>query len=98
MFQKIETDEALVVERGVYKVVGVYQGPDQGLYVKIKGGFVRLRHDGSTSHDAVKLKTLCREGEIWHDQHGRLTVQGGGKRTLLQGNAYHRLVAPPGIE
>jgi len=80
MFQKNDEDEALIVERGVYKPVEVYTGPEDGLYVKAKGGFVRIKKDGSTSSINVRLTLLHREGPLFTDQFGRLTAIGGGKR------------------
>ena len=80
MFQKNDEDEALIVENGVYKPVEVYTGPDGGLYAKAKGGFVRIKKDGSTSAPSVKLNLLHREAPLWADQFGRLTATGGGKR------------------
>ena len=86
MFKKLEEDEALIVERGVYKMAEVYEGPDGGLFVKAKGGFVRVRGNGSTSHETVRLETLHREGELYQDQFGRLCTNAGQgrRRTFIE--------------
>lgn len=88
MFKHIDTDEALIVERGVFKPAEVYEGPDGGLYVKAKGGFVRLKSDGSTSHSTVKVKSLAREGPLYRDAWQRLSVSPGTDRKAC-------LLAPP---
>lgn len=80
MFKKIDTDEAITVERGVYKLCEVYEGPDGGLFVKAKGGFVRIKSRGDTSHPTVKVQTLLREGPLFQDQWGRLCVEPGERR------------------
>jgi len=96
MFKRIETDEALIVERGVYKPVEVYEGPDGGLFVKTKGGYVRVKARGDTSHGAVMVQRLMREGPLFQDQWGRLCVEGGGKRkaVLLSNSDMLALSAP----
>ena len=80
MFKKLDEDEALIVERGVYKSAEVYEGPDGGLFIKAKGGFVRARVNGSTSHEAVRLVSLHREGKLYSDRFNRLCVQPGQDR------------------
>lgn len=82
MFKKIETDEALIVERGVYRPAEVYEGPEGGLYAKAKGGFVRLKANGSTSHPTVSCNTLARDGALYQDQFGRLAVSAGEGRKV----------------
>lgn len=84
MFKRIDEDEALIVERGVYKPAEIYAGPGDGLYIKAKGGFVRIKSNGSTSHDTVKLQTLMREGPLYQDQFGRLCFSpGDGRKDCL---------------
>lgn len=83
MFKKIDDDEALVVEAGVYKPVELYE-MNGALFAKCKGGFVRLKANGSTSHSNVKLMTLHREGQLFQDKFGRLCTEGGdGRRELF---------------
>lgn len=74
MFQRLEYDEALLVDSGVYKPAEVYAGPDGGLFVKAKGGFLRVKGDGSTSHHSVKLERLYREAPLYADAFNRLAV------------------------
>ena len=82
MFKKIDDDEALVVEAGVYKPVELYE-LNGSLFAKCKGGFVRLKANGSTSHASVKLITLHREGPLFQDRFGRLCVEDGSDRRQL---------------
>ena len=83
MFSRIDTDEALIVENGVYRPVDVYRGPDGGLYVKAKGGFVRVKERGDTSHPTVKITLLMREGPLYRDAWGRLCVtEADGRRPV----------------
>lgn len=96
MFKRLTEDEALIVERGVYRTAEVYEGPEGGLFVKAKGGFVRVKATGATSHDAVKVQTLQREGPVWQDQWGRLCAAPGDSRkpTMLT-NAGEGVLALP---
>jgi len=97
MFKKIETDEALIVERGVYKMAEVYEGPDGGLYIKAKGGFVRVKEKGDTSHSAVAVQTLAREGPLFRDTWGRLCVTAEGpeaRKPVALSNDGGRLALP----
>lgn len=91
MFKRIETDEALIYERGVFKIAEVYEGPDGGLYVKAKGGFLRVKRNGATSHDAVKLERLYREGALYADSFDRLSVSSAKGRKPV-------FLAPPSPE
>lgn len=73
MFQKIEDDEAVIVENGVYRTAEVYEY-NGGLYLRAKGGFVRLKADGSTSASRVRLECLHRDGPLFRDRFGRIRV------------------------
>lgn len=77
MFKRLDDDEALIVERGVYKSAEVYSGPGGGLFVKAKGGFVRLKADGSTSHDSVRMQMLQRNSTLYQDRFARLCAVPG---------------------
>ena len=81
MFKKIETDNALIMQGGVFKPVDVYEGPEGGLYVQAKGGFVRVYENGSTSSTGLNLIRLHRDGPLYRDRFGRLTVDKGAGRT-----------------
>jgi len=56
-FKDIEGDGAVIVEKGVFKQVGLATR-DGYLYAKAKGGYVRLMQDGSTSQASVRLDFL----------------------------------------
>lgn len=80
MFTKIHEDGALTYDGGVYRQADVYAGPDGALFVNAKGGFVRVRADGGTSHPSVKVVTLMREAPLYQDQWQRLYVAPGHDR------------------
>jgi len=84
MFKQIEDAEALIVTAGIYKPTQVFEGPGGGLFVRANGGFARIKENGSTSNDRIKLDNLLYEGVLYRDQWGRLCAQGGGKRKPLQ--------------
>lgn len=82
MFKHLEDDEAVVVENGVYRPVPLYER-NGGLYAGIKGGFVRIKANGATSHPGVRLDVLYRDGPLWQDRFGRVCVADGeGHRPL----------------
>lgn len=54
-FKKIEGEGAIVVERGIYKQVELYER-DGFIYAKAAGGFVKIMADGSTSKLGGNLK------------------------------------------
>ena len=83
MFTHVPEDEALIVEGGVYKPAEVYLGPEGGLYLKTKGGFVRLKDRGATSHPKVKAIKLAREGDLFMDRWGRLCGTTAPDRTPI---------------
>lgn len=80
MFKKIDEDDALIVDQGVYRTTEMYEGPEGGLFAKAKGGFVRVKANGATSHSSVKLQLLHREGPVYQDRFGRLCVTAGADR------------------
>lgn len=91
MFKRIDEDEALIVENGVFKPVEVYEGPNGGLYVKAKGGFLRVKSNGSTSSSGVRLESLHREGDLFQDDFSRLCVTPTGpgskrKQVFIRGD------------
>lgn len=82
MFQKVEGETAILVDRGVYRQVDVYVR-DGGLYARFGTGFIRLYADGSTSHPYSRLETLAYDGPLYRDRLGRLTQKGGeGHRAI----------------
>jgi hypothetical protein len=80
VFKKIDTDQALIVQGGVFKPVDVFEGPDGGLYVQAKGGYVRIYEKGATSAKGVDIARLHRDGDLYRDQFGRLAVETGKDR------------------
>lgn len=96
MFKRLTEDEALIVERGVYKTAEVYEGPEGGLFVKAKGGFVRVKTTGATSHETVKVQMLQREGPLYQDRFGRLCAAPGLERApvLLTAGGSETLALP----
>ena len=99
MFAHIPEDEAIVVENGIEKPVKVYSR-DGALYVGVKGGFARVKANGSTSHPATRLLELHRDGPLWQDQFGRLrcddTVQGCRRIELGSDGLPARIESPSG--
>jgi hypothetical protein len=83
MFKRLSEDEALIVDRGVFRPAEVYEGPDGGLFIKAKGGFLRVKTNGATSHESVKVQTLQREGMLYQDRFGRLCVAPGPERAQV---------------
>lgn len=83
MFKKLEEDEALIVERGVYRSAALYE-LNGALFIQAKGGFVRAKTNGSTSHATVRLYTLMREGPLYQDRFGRLCIEDGPDRTEVE--------------
>lgn len=81
-FKEIEGDTALIVERGVFRQVPLYER-NGVLFAKAKGGFVRLSENGSTSHDAVSFTELLYEGDLYRDPFGRLCVTPGERRKAI---------------
>jgi hypothetical protein len=75
MFNLLEDDECIVIENGIEKPAKLYERRG-ALYVGIKGGFARLKANGSTSHPQTKLLELHRDGPLFQDQFGRLRVEG----------------------
>lgn len=84
MFQIIEGETAVIREGGVYKEVQIATRNNGELYVKAKGGFVRLYADGSTSAGSkCTLDTLALDKPLFKDRLGKLCVAPGTNRTAL---------------
>lgn len=74
LFTSLDAD-AIVVEAGVYKPVALFGGPTGGLYAKLKGGFIRLNADNTTSHERVRLHRLFNmQSRLFKDEYGRLLL------------------------
>ena len=75
LFQTLEGEIAVVYENGVYKECSVAVRNSGELYVKAKGGFVRLYADGSTSGGSkMKLDTITVADPLFKDRFGRLCI------------------------
>lgn len=61
LFQHVEGETAIIVERGVYRQVDVYIR-DGILYAKSGSGFIKLNADGSTTKSHARLETLTWDG------------------------------------
>lgn len=81
MFKKLEGDEAVVASGGVYKPCELYSW-ENGLYIKLGSGYVRLKADGTTSKDGVALKYLATDRPLFKDRFGRIAIS-GEKRIFL---------------
>lgn len=90
-FKQIEGEAAVIVERGVYRQVDVYER-DGYLYTKLGTGFVRLYADGSTTKAHCRLDTISFDGALYRDTLGRLCTSGvtGGKK--LEATVQQRLL------
>jgi hypothetical protein len=78
MFKKLEGDTAMLVQGGVYKTTDLYEWAGK-LFAKAAGGYIRLRKDGTTSKDGVRLEHMEIETPLFSDKFGRLaTVNAGG--------------------
>ena len=73
LFQQIEGDNAILIERGVFKQADLYSR-DGYLFAKASGGFIRLMADGSTSKSSARLEELSIEADLYKDPVGRLCV------------------------
>lgn len=82
MFKKIDDAEAVIVERGVFRPAEAYTR-DGAVFVKAKGGFVRVKQDMSTSHPDVKLDAFHYDGPLFLGQFGRIYAEPGAGRKKL---------------
>lgn len=87
MFKKIEGDQAMISQGGVYKPVDLYEYRGQ-LFIKDGSGYQRLKANGSTSKDGVNLIEIHTEAPLWSDQFGRLCTEAGKNRKKVE-------LAPP---
>ena len=75
MFQTLEGELAVTVENGVYKEATLATRNNGELYVKAKGGFLRLYADGSTSGGSkCRLDTLHLDVALFKDKLGKLCI------------------------
>lgn len=84
MFQIIEGEMAVVREGGVYKEVELATRNNGELYVKAKGGFVRLMADGTSSLGSkLTLDTLTLDAAYHKDRLGKLCISAAPDRKAL---------------
>lgn len=74
LFQKIEGENAIIVQKGVYRQCELYERMG-AVYAKVGTGFIRLYANGSTSQAISRLETLAYDGPLFADRLGRLTTQ-----------------------
>ena len=70
-FKQVEGEAAVLVTRGVYTQVDLYERNGY-LYAKSGTGFVRLFYDGSTTKAKTRIDALSWRGRIARDALGRL--------------------------
>ena len=73
LFQPLEGDVAVIVERGVFRQCDLYQRAGF-LFAKVGSGFVRLHEDGSTSKAHCRLETLATDLPVLRNDLGRLVL------------------------
>lgn len=92
LFQEVEGEVAVIVERGVYRQVPLYTR-DGYLYGKLGAGFVRLYADGSTTKTACRLDTMTWDGtQLCRDKLGRLCTADVGDAKPLAEDSRDRLL------
>jgi len=86
MFKLIEGELAVTVENGVYKEGALATRNNGELYVKAKGGFLRLYADGSTSGGSkCYVDALALDAPLFKDRLGKLCIAAGDGRKALDG-------------
>lgn len=73
-FKKIEGEAAIISFNGVYKQVDLYER-DGFLFAHAYGGYIRLRHDGSTSKARARLDHMSWEGPLYRSKTGSLCAR-----------------------
>lgn len=71
LFKELEGDTAIVVSGGVYKQVQIFTRNGY-LFAAVSGGYVRLKADGTTSKDKLRLVHIETEVELHKGQFGYL--------------------------
>lgn len=75
MFTLLEGDTAILADKGVYKVVALYEFRG-GIYARHGAGFVRLYANGSTSKgDGVRVVEMHTDMVLAQDSFGRMVMQ-----------------------
>lgn len=71
LFKELEGDVAIVASGGVYKQVPIFTRNGY-LFAAVSGGYVRLKADGTTSKDKLRLVHIETEVELHKGQFGYL--------------------------
>ena len=71
LFKELEGDVAIVASGGVYKQVPIFTRNGY-LFAAVSGGYVRLKADGTTSKDKLRLVHIETEVELHKGQFGFL--------------------------
>lgn len=74
MFKKLEGDRAMILQGGVFKECDLYSF-NGGLFAKASGGYIRLKADGTTSKEGVRLHHIEYDEPLFQDRFGRLSVE-----------------------
>lgn len=89
LFKELEGDVAIVVSGGVFKQVKLFTR-NGFLFAAVSGGYVRLKADGTTSKDKLRLEHIETEIDLYKDRIGRLGTEQipdaralGGEGSLL---------------
>jgi len=69
-FQQIEGEACIIIDRGVFKQVDLYERGGE-LFAKLGGGFIRLMSDGSTTKSNARLDAISFDA-LGRDHIGRL--------------------------
>lgn len=94
-FKPIEGEACIIIEKGVFRQVDLYERGGQ-LFAKMGGGFIRLMSDGSTTKASARLDTISFDA-LGRDRVGRLcrTDTGGADVTPLDAPKAQLLLGKP---
>lgn len=73
-FKHIEGEAAVLVDKGVYRQVDLYER-DGVLYAKVGAGFVKLYATGATTKPSTRVETLSFDGALYKDGLDRLLTR-----------------------
>lgn len=74
LFKELEGDVAIVVSGGIFKQVKLFTR-NGFLFAAVAGGYVRLKADGTTSKDKLRLEHIETELPLFKDRIGRLGTE-----------------------
>ena len=70
-FKPMPGETVVLVQNGTYKQADVFEWNGR-VFAKFGAGFIRLRRDGSTSKDGVRVEYFYTESDIYRDALGNL--------------------------